>query len=1471
MKRCFFVCICLLLAGLAFAAGNPHAPNIERFYLYQRTFPPNKPVKVTLNVYNLHQVTMALYRVNIEQVIPNAAILQQSDDRRNPNSVYGRLMAMSLPRPVKQWPVTIKHFYPNQFLQQTVTLPKLPSGVYVLEARGGGVVQRTWLAISWRALVVERSPDVVKAWLVHEETGRPVPGVPLALYGEKGRLQVVNTGSDGLATFPAPAGYGPLWVAARSGDPAFAHAQAPEMEKPYRIYLYTDRPVYRPGNLVRFRGTVRGVQRGVYSLPAEKSVRVQIKVRGDVLVYDQPLPLNEWGSFAGEFQLAPEPPLGTYSLEVVIGSGYREYAGFTVETYRKPEFDTKITLPTAHQLGGATVPVSIGAQYFFGSPVSGGKVTYQVQFEPVSSPVPQHIITAAGLGSAAIGQPEETISGQGKLDTSGKLVLNIPTRRLSYDRRMVVSATVTDLSLRSRDASDSMLLTAAQFRLSLSPEKSQYQPGNTVRVLVHAADYDDKPVSTTATVTMIEYLTDREGRGYQKKTTETVQTDDKGRSIADFKVIRPGSFRLEAWARDADRNPVYAAASFYVSKEKPRRSYPALNIELDRALYVPGDIAVLSVHTSLAGGWALLTVEGERLYVSQVQRMPAQDFTLRLPVLAAYQPGVAVRLTVVNGGRLWRAGAELNVPALQKELTVTATPNKAVYQPGETATYNVLTLDRAGRPVPAEVGVGVVDTALYAVRPDNSPNPYQVFWQPQPNRVEMDFSLSASYPGGGYQQVPAPSPPPPPSAGDGSIRVRKLFVDTAYWGPSVLTGTDGRGQITFTVPDNLTTWRATARAMTRETQAGEVRNEVQVTLPLLVRLALPRFYVQQDQATAAAIVHNYTDAERQVKVTMSANGAQVAGAAEQTVTIPAGGIQRLTWKITVTSTTGAARFLVSADGGPGAQDAVENTIPVFPDAVKRVDATAGMSGESTTVRMTLPPEAVAGSAQIELSVSPSLAGPICDALEYLVGYPYGCAEQTMDRFLPDVIVTKTLRELGAQRPEPPMLSRYVNFGVQKLLRYQHADGGWHWWEFDDSDPYMTAYVVYGLALARDAGYPLAAGPLPRGVSYLSRSLKNTPDPAAQTYLLLAYITADQMSEEAKDVADLLANLLQQQDKLDTFSKASLVLAIHRFGQKRVLSPALVGGEKQLADALAQAAVITGTATHWTANAAGGGSWLDSDVEVTAQVLQALLAVNPESPHIVPAIRWLMAARHGKEWNSTKDTAAAVLALTAYLKQAKELDPDETVKVYAGDQLVKTLTFTKAQVFADPVRFAVPATALRPGENILRLEKTGAGNLYWTARLNYLVPAENTVAPQRGIAIKRHYRVVANDPTQANTQPSGSLVEVTVDVIADQHYRYAALEEPIPAGCEIIAGDVEIHRRRPMHGQNWGECYDQREVWDDRLVYYFNYLPKGESSFSYWLRTESPGLYRIRPTTAWLMYFPEVRGEGKLVRMQVTEE
>ena len=104
---------------------------------------------------------------------------------------------------------------------------------------------------------------------------------------------------------------------------------------------------------------------------------------------------------------------------------------------------------------------------------------------------------------------------------------------------------------------------------------------------------------------------------------------------------------------------------------------------------------------------------------------------------------------------------------------------------------------------------------------------------------------------------------------------------------------------------------------------------------------------------------------------------------------------------------------------------------------------------------------------LTITVAPSVAGTVFDALDYLTSYPWGCTEQTMSSFLPDLIVAQAVDKLHLKSPiDRKTLDDEVQAGLERLYSFQHDDGGWGWWPDDQSMVFMTAYVVSGLGQAQ---------------------------------------------------------------------------------------------------------------------------------------------------------------------------------------------------------------------------------------------------------------------------------------------------------------------------------------------------------------------------------------------------------------------
>ncbi|MCX6359439.1 MAG: MG2 domain-containing protein [Armatimonadetes bacterium] len=1448
-----------LLAGPVQRSGAaPHAPGLQ-IYTYRRSYTLDEPVEVRISSRNVQSVKLTARRLDL------GALLPYLDEHNDLGSLVHAAAAGSMPVQAG-WAYALKKLYPDNWSEGTSRAPRLPAGAYLLQAEAQGVRASTWLIRTDYALTATRSRDELLLMASDARSGRPAPDLQLALNAVGGGARTVVTDRNGLWRGACDARTALRVYGTRNGHPLLLVTRAPAAPEPYRAYTFTDRPIYRPGHTVRYKTILRDVRPGPgalqFAVAAGRKATLEVRDPTDALIQRREVVTNEHGSVSGELQLASEPALGQWQLIVCVGA-WRGYAGFEVQAYRKPEYTAQVLFGVPHAVGGATVPVTISARYFFGQPVAEAEVGYSVSF-------------------AGDGPTEGAYNGRGVTDARGELRLQVRTKRLPTDRTLNVTATVTDLSRRSQSAAGTARITAGSFTVALTPDRAVYRPGDKAVVAVRTMDHDGKPVSVPVTVRLVETLYDEQRRPYKRTDKRQVTTDSAGKGSATFTLVRPGYMSLEAEAFDAEDNKIAAEASLWsAGGDCDGYEYPTLDLVSDRETYKPGETATLLLNTSLIApegrrqretpdkpirreAWALVTVAGERLYSVQTVHLTGRTTMVRVPLEERHFPGVRVTATLVLDRQIVSGSLDLAVPLERKKLAVTVRSDRPSYAPGAPAAYTVEVRDHQGRPVATEVALGLVDSAVYAVAPDGTPDAHDFFYPAQETRVATDFSFSARYSGGAFQAMPkGRSRDQAGAAGEGvpAIRVRRNFADTAYWNAFVETGADGTATARLEMPDNLTTWRATCRAVTDATAVGSATQEAVSTLPLLVRPELPRFWVNGDHAILSAVVRNDTPQARDVKVTVQAEGLRLPDAASRTMSLAPGGQGRLDLPVTVDVPGGSGQALVriTADAGNGLGDAAENAVPVLAAGLKMVDARAGaLTGSGQAAQIDL--STLAPGSTISLTLAPSVASALYDALDYLATYPYGCAEQTTSAFLPEIAAARAAREAQGRRAPHPDMAGWVNLSLQKLYRYQHQDGGWNWWEFDETDGDITAYVLTGLIEARSAGILVDEPRITRGAECLLRLLANERELSRRTdwVLALATIRSDRVRQAADD-------LYAKRDRLDTYARASLTMALHRLGGASAAKAATLAGE------VAEAAHVAGTSAHWPADE-GGFSWRSDDITVSARALRALLAVRPGDPRVLPAVRWLMSNRRGKAWETTRASAEAALALAEYLGHSGEMRPDYTASADVDGVTVASLDARTGGPFAPAAAVTLTPGQLR-GKSWLTVRMSGAGALYWTALMTHTLPAEMARPFARGVTVRRTYGVTAEDPSLAGTVPSGADITVVTELEADANYRYVIVEDPIPSGCEVApptTSDGRFNMPAFIDGERMRQAFVRQEVRDDKVVFFLNDLPKGRTRLTYRIHTEAPGLCRVLPAAASLVYFPEVRGNSGLVQTHVRD-
>lgn len=1284
-------------------------------------------------------------------------------------------------------------------------------------------------------------------------------------------------------------------------------------------YIYTDRPIYRPAQKAYFKGILRQWGRQGYKILDEKTVHVTVEDPNSGKIFDKDLPLSTRGTFSGEVDIADEAPLGSYNITATIGEA-RSSGYFEVQEYKKPEFKVTVSGPKEFAAVGEKVKFTVNANYFFGAPVTNADVQYYIYKQRYyhwwwDNSDNDEFDDEAGPDNEG-GDEEDygyygsdmVSEGEGTLNSRGELAIDFevpkPEEKDEWDYSYRLEAQVTDASRREMSGAASFIGTRGNTVADAYPERYLYYQGDAAKVRVKTADYSGKPVSQKVTLKFIEQKWEKiikyeEYNGYKYENPEyilherelgtgEVNTDSQGNATYDFTVPSPGSIYVKAIVNENGRQITNRGGSFWAPDKKGEwsdfeyRDYDAESIKLvpDKKAYQPGETAHVLAMLPKDKAHLLVTTElSEVLTVRQIDA-PGRSIVIDVPIDQRYEPNVYLNVSFVKDSDMFEQSQIISVPARDKMLKLDIVPNKKEFKPRDVASYTIVARNQDGSPAAnTEISLGIVDEAIYSIQADTAGNIKRDFYGRRYNDVSTSLAVSFTFTGyagdkpadlaknkSAYQLADFKN-----ESSYAEPTIRKEFKDTAFWQPDVVTGGDGKATVEFKLPDNLTTWRATARAVTADTKVGSAVQKTIARKDVIMRLEMPRFLTEGDTVTISGVVHNFLKTDKSTKISLDLNGAQLLDSPSQTVNIRQNGEHRVDWRVQanqVGTLTLLAKALTDKES-----DAVEMTMEIVPHGLKKTagNTTTLLNDGEQSFNIDLPGSADARARTLRIEASPSVASTLFGALDYLTSYPYGCTEQTMSSFLPNIVVAQALKDVPSARIRATNdLDKKVQRGMDRLYAYQHDDGGWGWWKDDKTDPFMTAYVVDGLTMASRADYQVETWRRDKGREKLFALLSagkndngNPIDDETRAYMIYAY------TESGEGDNRFLEELYGKRNNLGPYGRALLALALQERKDGRA---------REVAGLIENSAQRDEYEAHWqTARVNDYGRDVYLDAEATALSLKALSQINPGSQLLPKVARWLVKNRgNGYYWSSTKETAFAVYGLTDYLKVSKELSPDYSFEVYINGAQVAAQRFSasEAQAFVLTKKSGDVSNA-----NQIRIVKKGKGALYVSTSLEYFTAEENVQAQSyAGLKITREYlrlRVAENDDGKPSwrIEPlsgelrSGDLIVVRLRLTGPRA-QYVMIEDPIPAGAEQVAQVSGIYLNYST--RDWTDWYSNREFRDNRTAIFMNYFD-GNATLQYAMRVEVPGEFRIAPARAELMYQPTVQANTGNNRLQILDK
>jgi hypothetical protein len=1426
----------------------------------------------------------------------------------------------------------------------------------------------------------KRAKGEVLVWVTDMQSGAPLADQNIKLYVGDTLIAEGKSDADGLLSLAITAEFDDknLVVVSESvGRYGFWYANnAYYRRDPRDIYLYTDRPIYRPGETLYFKGVMRnqqGVDFSTEGLPEQLRVIAQVNY-GQERVFEGLVTLNEFGSFTGEIVLADTVPTG--ELEILLTSvedenGYNRFGSITarIAEFRVPEFQVNVSPAEDEIFSSDPTNVLVNGKFFSGGALSNAKITWYVQSS-------QGYFAYTGPGNYSFADDSYdgyfggygyyggyggyggniVAQGEGQTDSEGNLLIALDSAATANtDSRpavLTLEATASDESGQFISGRASFTVHPSQVYVGVATDRYFGEEGEPLSVNLITVDKDSSPLAGQAIALSIWERrwerTEVEGQfgvytwtqnEYEVVTAE-LTSDAQGRASYSFTPPTAGRFVIRASSMDLRERVHRSSRQIWVTGTTAvwwGEPSNALELQNDKDEYVPGDIAEILIPVSLEGkSWLLVTLERDGLISREVIPVEGSTYVYRLPITEAHAPTVHVDVVLFHGideqnpNPVYRRGSRaISVDPAHKRLSVTLTPSVKNAQPGETVEITVEARNPDGSPAQAELSLVMTDAAILTLAAPNSGDPESHYYSYASRYVitgvmlenlidgradeaqEADKSARAAeeeMATDGMVMNAAPTASAAPSEesagaygggggggpGFADIAIREDFQQTPLWAAQVVTNSDGLATVEVTLPDNLTIWNLSTRAFTLDTKVGAAETEVNSTLPLLVRPAVPRFFVVGDEVTLAMVVNNNSGADQTVQVKLEGTGFELLDgeSLEKAVAIPADGRARVEWGVTILDVPGVD-LTFFALGEDGYQDAAKpalrtgegDLIPVYRYTAPDTVGTAGVLREegAITEGISIPPYADTDQGTLTLQLDPSLAVTTIDALDYLRNFEHQCIEQTVSRFLPNVINYRALKSLGVDAPELEIqLREQIDFGLKRLSESQNLDGGWGWFQGMDSSPYITAYAVWGLSEIQNAGYDINPNIIERAMPVILgdiQVLNADSQPwklnrqAFYFFVLSRYGNPDWHPPQS----DLDA-LFELRLELSHFGRAHLLMAYHSLYPEAGASQI-----EALQTDLISSAKLSATGAHWEEDYQDWWNW-NTDLRTTGIVLSALTQTAPDNPLLPNAVRWLMVGRQGTHWETTQDTVWGVISLTDWMLATNELQGNYDYQV-----ALNSAALGEGQVTPDTVRQGQTLT-VEVGELLLDeinrvsvIRGEGEGVLYYTAHLRLRLDASEAQAIDRGVKVSRQYFIDGQEGPVTEAQ-MGQIITVQVTLNVPETIYYFVLTDPIPAGTEVldtslltttrgVTGPDLSYLDRPNYWWWWGWwVWDHTEIRDEGVNLYADELNPGTYVYTYQIQATAPGRFQTMPSHAYAFYFPEVfgRGDGTLFTVTAAE-
>jgi uncharacterized protein YfaS (alpha-2-macroglobulin family) len=934
-----------------------------------------------------------------------------------------------------------------------IPLGKREPGLYLVEAMAGAHRAVTLVFVSDAIAVTKVSGQQMLVWVADRRDSKPVAGAKTVWSDGVGVLASANTDAHGVAMFKREA---PEKTYVYGEDPKGGVYVAENFYYDSEIYntkMYavTDRPLYRPGEMVFVKFLGRTFRSARESVPiGAGELKLQVFDANGFPVASQSVQMSPQTGGDTRFQLPDNAVAGGYELRFAFeGNSYG--AAFRVAEYQKPHFEINVLPAKKDYKTNEELKGKLQLTYPDGKPVINAKAELTVRAQRLS-------MIEGDLGYA--GQfPVQLKTAMLTTGIDGTADFALPAA--TEPSRYVLSVLATDGAAYRVRATKEILIERGAGTYAVKAERAFSGVKENVNFSVRLLQNGAVVANPSAPATWEWIRLENRKKDSGKLTSASKLT---------LAFAEPGTYTLSL--RDAEGN-IVGATSHFVSGAGVAAPQGSIEMVFDKTQYKPGDTASALITFPQAVEQALLTLERDQVEKTalltggnsgaawiKTKRLSPLQWRVEMSVQDDYGPNITLSVVYVKGGEY--VFQNLGLKVAQPRIDVAVQANKAVYAPGDKVTLNLSAMVGGKAAVGSQLTVGVVDELVYVLQPEIAPDVFDFFYHPRRNNVRTSASLAFIT----YDLAKPPSRISLPSHRQTQQRAIKVLErprredkDTAFWQPSVSVDANGRATVSFIMPDSLTRWRITVRAAAPSGTVGQSVAHVRSDKDFYLKWTSPNWMRSSDAPNASVAIFNQGASEATLDFNATGPGLKHAASVQlkpgaNFVTLPlmAAGQNAVPHG----TAPGMQLDLALAHNGKTV-DALTVPIKLVPLAWRsKRSQTIPLAGQETA--FTLPPDA----SNISLQLTDGAGAQMRRLMDDLIDYPYGCVEQTSSRLIPYSLALQSV--LPSEERLAAQLSQRLHSYRFRLAQLAGPQATFGWWsvpnEEKEADPFMTAYAYY---------------------------------------------------------------------------------------------------------------------------------------------------------------------------------------------------------------------------------------------------------------------------------------------------------------------------------------------------------------------------------------------------------------------------